>query len=53
MLPEAVEEATGSEPTHPTLEALKGLTMHRQALPCDIDAVKTYLVEQLRSEPRA
>ena len=51
--PEAVEEATGSEPTHPTLEALKGLTMHRQALPCDIDAVKTYLVEQLHSEPRA
>jgi threonine synthase len=51
--PEAVEEATGREPTHPTLEALKGLTMHRQVLPCDIDAVKTYLVEQLRSEPRA
>ena len=49
--PDAVQQATGGEPTHPTLEALKGLPMRRQALPCDIDAVKAYLVEQLRSQP--
>jgi threonine synthase len=46
--PDAVQEATGFEPTHPTLEALKGLDMHRTALPCDIGAVKTYLVEKLQ-----
>ena len=45
--PEAVAEATGSEPTHPTLESLKGLEKRRQALPCNIEAVKTYLVETL------
>ena len=49
--PDAVQQATGAEPTHPTLEALKGLPMRRQALPCDIDAVKAYLVEQLHSQP--
>ena len=49
--PDAVRQATGGEPTHPTLEALKGLPMRRQALPCDIDAVKAYLIEQLRSQP--
>ena len=49
--PDAVQQATGGEPTHPTLEALKGLPMRRQALPCDIDAVKAYLVEQLHSQP--
>ena len=49
--PDAVQQATGGEPTHPTLEALKGLPMRRHALPCDIDAVKAYLVEQLRSQP--
>ena len=46
--PDAVQAATGSEPTHPTLEALKGLKMHRTALPCDIDAVKKYLVGKLQ-----
>jgi threonine synthase len=49
--PDAVQQATGGEPTHPTLEALKGLPMRRHALPCDIDAVKAYLVEQLHSQP--
>ena len=45
--PEAVVEATGVLPTHPTLQALDGLPMRRQSLPCDIDAVKAYLVESL------
>ena len=45
--PEAVIEATGIRPTHPTLQALDGLPMRRQSLPCDIDAVKAYLVESL------
>ena len=45
--PEAVNEATGVLPTHPTLQALDGLPMRRQSLPCEIDAVKAYLVESL------
>ena len=45
--PEAVIEATGIRPTHPTLQAIDGLPMRRQSLPCDIDAVKAYLVESL------
>ncbi len=45
--PEAVAEATGVQPTHPTLEALKGLQKRSHALPCDIEAVKSYLVETL------
>jgi threonine synthase len=51
--PDAVQEATGFEPTHPKLEALKGLNMHRTALPCDIGAVKTYLVEKLQMARQA
>lgn len=45
--PEAVAEATGSEPTHPTLTALAGLPKRSQPLPCDIDAVKAYLASSL------
>jgi threonine synthase len=45
--PEAVVEATGVQPIHPTLQALDGLPMRRHSLPCDIDAVKAYLVESL------
>ena len=48
--PEAVVQDTGVQPTHPTLQALDGLPMHRQSLPCDIEAVKAYLVESLADE---
>ena len=48
--PEAVVQATGVQPTHPTLQALDGLPMRRQSLPCDIEAVKAYLVESLARE---
>jgi threonine synthase len=48
--PEAVVEATGTEPTHPTLAALSGLPKRSQPLPGDIDAVKTYLVETLAAK---
>jgi threonine synthase len=48
--PEAVVQATGVQPTHPTLQALDGLPMRRQSLPCDIEAVKAYLVESLADE---
>ena len=48
--PEAVVQATGVQPSHPTLQALDGLPMHRQSLPCDIEAVKAYLVESLADE---
>ena len=45
--PEAVVEATGSEPTHPTLTALAGLPKRSQPLPCDIEAVKAFLASSL------
>ena len=48
--PEAVVQATGVQPTHPTLQALDGLPMRRQSLPCVIEAVKAYLVESLAGE---
>jgi threonine synthase len=48
--PEAVEEATGSEPTHPTLSVLHGLPKRSHPLPCDIEAVKAYLVSSLGAE---
>lgn len=48
--PEAVVQATGVQPTHPTLQAIDGLPMRRQSLPCDIEAVKAYLVESLAGE---
>ena len=48
--PEAVVQATGVQPTHPTLQAIDGLPMRRQSVPCDIEAVKAYLVESLAGE---
>ena len=48
--PEAVAEATGSEPTHPTLSALRGLPKRSHRLPCDIDAVKAYLISSLEAD---
>lgn len=48
--PEAVEEATGTEPTHPSLTALVGLPKRSEPLPCDIEAVKAYLVSSLAAK---
>ena len=41
--PEVVRAATGTEPTHPTLEVLKARPLERRPLPADTDAVKAYI----------
>lgn len=41
--PEVVQEATGTEPTHPTLEALKALPLVTHPLPATAEAVKAFI----------
>jgi len=41
--PEVVQRATGSEPTHPTLEALKSKPLHTHSLEATAEAVKAFL----------
>ena len=41
--PEVVQRATGTEPTHPTLEALKSKPLHTHPLEATADAVKAFL----------
>lgn len=41
--PDVVAQATGSEPTHPVLEALKTLPLARHPLPADVEAVKAFI----------
>lgn len=41
--PDVVRAATGIEPTHPTLEALKARPLERRPLPADVGAVKAYI----------
>lgn len=41
--PEVVQRATGSEPTHPTLEALKSKPLHTHPLEATAEAVKAFL----------
>jgi len=41
--PEVVKRATGNEPTHPTLEALKSLPLVTHPLPATADAVKAFI----------
>lgn len=43
--PDVVTQATGSEPTHPTLEALKGKPLARHPLPAEVDTVKAFVRE--------
>jgi len=38
-----VQRATGSEPTHPTLEALKSKPLHTHPLEATAEAVKAFL----------
>jgi len=45
--PEVVEQATGSEPTHPTLEALKERTLERHPLPAEVAAVKAFVRDRV------
>ena len=44
--PEVVQQATGSEPTHPTLEALKAKEMQRWPMDATTDAVKAFIREK-------
>ncbi len=46
--PDVVAEATGTEPTHPTLEALKALPLVRHPLPAEVDAVKAFVRAHVR-----
>ncbi len=41
--PDVVREATGAEPTHPTLEALKNLPLQRHPLDATPEAVKAFI----------
>jgi threonine synthase len=45
--PGVVIKATGSEPTHPTLEALKKENLQTWPLPADGSAVKAFIAAHL------
>lgn len=47
--PEVVSEATGQEPAHPTLEALKGKALQTYPLEATPDAVKGFIREKLQA----
>ena len=44
--PEVVQEATGEEPTHPTLEALKSLPLQTHPLAATAEAVKAFIATE-------
>jgi threonine synthase len=46
--PDVVKQATGTEPTHPTLEALKSLPLATHPLPATAEAVKAFIAEHTR-----
>ena len=45
--PEAVQEATDTVPTHPTLDGLSGLPQRKNMLDADLAAVKAFLAESV------
>lgn len=45
--PEVVAQATGSEPRHPTLEALKSAPLERHPQPATAEAVKAFITSRL------
>jgi threonine synthase len=45
--PDAVIEATGITPTHPSLEALSGLPVRKGHIDANIEAVKEYLAARV------
>ncbi|HSI65100.1 MAG TPA: threonine synthase, partial [Candidatus Saccharimonadia bacterium] len=47
--PEVVRSATGTEPTHPTLEALKSLPLETHPLEATAEAVKAFIATQQRA----
>lgn len=46
--PDVVKQATGNEPTHPTLEALKEKPLKTWPLNADVSEVKAFIQEQTR-----
>ena len=44
--PDVVERATGSEPTHPSLEALKSMSLQTWPLAADVESVKSFIREK-------
>ena len=48
--PEVVKRATGSEPTHSTLEALKSLPLVTHPLPATVEAVKAFITAHVQDE---
>ena len=44
--PEVVERATGGEPTHPALEALKSMPLRTWPLTAEVEAVKAFIREK-------
>lgn len=48
--PDVVCAATGTEPTHPSLEALKSRPLERRPLPAEVGAVKAYVRHALAAE---
>ncbi|MCX6838994.1 MAG: threonine synthase [Verrucomicrobia bacterium] len=51
--PEVVQRATGSEPTHPSLEALKSKKLHTWPLNADVAEVKSFIREHTRHRTNA
>ncbi|MEZ5990006.1 MAG: threonine synthase [Planctomycetota bacterium] len=51
--PDVVARATGSEPTHPTLEALKSLPLQTWPLSADVESVKSFIREKTAGESGA
>jgi threonine synthase len=45
--PEVVQQATGSEPVHPSLEALKSAALETYPMPATTEAVKGFIKEKL------
>ena len=43
--PDVVKQATGNEPTHPTLETLKSRPLQTHPLPASVDAVKAFITQ--------
>ena len=46
--PETIEEATGTRPTHPSLEALKARPVVKQVLPAETEAIRAAIEAALR-----
>lgn len=51
--PDVVKQATGTEPTHPALEALKSHPLKTWPMAADVSVVKQFIQEQIRHGSKA